>query len=102
MALKLNDLDLVQDIFKTCPDNSIRRQLAFMLARQQVVIDVEELLDEIVDDDEIEILADLLRNTKLNESFLNLARELDIVEPKTPEDIYKSHLDGAGRAATID
>jgi len=102
MALKLNDLDLVQDIFKTCTDTSIRRQLAFMLARQQVVIDVEELLEDDVDDDEIEFLADLLRNTKLNESFLNLARELDIVEPKTPEDIYKTHLDGAGRAATID
>ena len=40
-----------------------------------------------------------MRNTKLNDSFLALARELDIMEAKTPEDIYKSHLESGTRAA---
>ena len=29
----------------------------------------------------------------MNTNFLALARELDIMEPKQPEDIYKSHLE---------
>jgi len=29
----------------------------------------------------------------LNNHFLNLGRELDIMEAKTPDDVYKSHLD---------
>ena len=33
-----------------------------------------------------------MSNSHLNNNFLNLARELDIMEPKTPEDVYKSHL----------
>jgi 26S proteasome regulatory subunit N1 len=31
----------------------------------------------------------------LNESFLALGRELDIVEAKTPEDVYKSEGDAS-------
>jgi len=34
-----------------------------------------------------------MSNSHLNNNFLNLARELDIMEPKTPEDVYKSHLE---------
>jgi len=34
-----------------------------------------------------------MSNAHLNTNFLALARELDIMEPKTPEDIYKSHLE---------
>merc|ERR1712142_856231 len=34
-----------------------------------------------------------MSNTHLNNNFLALARELDILEPKVPEDIYKSHLE---------
>ena len=34
-----------------------------------------------------------MSNAHLNNNFLNLARELDIMDAKTPEDVYKSHLD---------
>ena len=30
---------------------------------------------------------------RLNGNFLSLARELDIIEPKIPDDVYKSNLD---------
>jgi len=101
MALKLNDMKVVSELIVQCKDVNTRRQLAFMLARQQIVLDLDELLEdeEDIDDEEIEKLKDYMRNTKLNESFLALARELDIMEAKTPEDIYKSHLDGGNRAA---
>ena len=34
-----------------------------------------------------------MSNAPLNNHFLNLARELDIMDAKTPDDVYKSHLD---------
>jgi hypothetical protein len=36
-----------------------------------------------------------MSNSKLSEHFLALARDLDVMEPKVPEDVYKSHLIGA-------
>lgn len=38
-------------------------------------------------------------NTKLSEQYLSLARDLDVMEAKTPEDVYKMHL-VEGRAPT--
>ena len=39
---------------------------------------------------------EVIGNNKLSEHFLHLARDLDVMEPKTPEDIYKSHLGDTG------
>merc|ERR1719446_1497116 len=39
----------------------------------------------------------------MTEHYLELARDLDVMEPKTPEDVYKSHLDKrSSAAASID
>jgi 26S proteasome regulatory subunit N1 len=43
--------------------------------------------------DDFDDLNEIMSNSQLNNHFLNLARELDIMEAKTPEDVYKSHLD---------
>lgn len=32
-------------------------------------------------------------NNHLNEFYIELAKDLDVLEPKTPEQIYKSHLE---------
>ena len=49
-----------------------------------------ELDDEmVVDNDERETLQDIINNIKLNEGFLTLARDIEVMEPKSPEDIYK-------------
>ena len=47
------------------------------------------------DDDEREVLRCIMSNSRLSEHFLALARDLDVLEPKAPEDVYKSHLAGA-------
>ena len=125
----------------------MQKQLAYMLGRQQIFLDVE---DDVPDFDD---LAEIMSNSHLNNNFLALAREvmvllfvicyfydktlfcfltrfccilsackvsmvklydcvvlqcmkldliesklcfrwqLDIMEPKVPEDIYKSHLE---------
>ena len=41
------------------------------------------------DDDDREVLQDIINNTKLSESYLTLARDIEVMEPKSPEDIYK-------------
>ncbi|KAB0801142.1 hypothetical protein PPYR_05496 [Photinus pyralis] len=87
LAMQLNDHALIEDIFTSCKDTAIQKQLAFILGRQQIYIEINEHTPEY--DDLIEIMA----NCHLNNHFLNLARELDIMEPKTPEDVYKSHLE---------
>ena len=40
-------------------------------------------------DDDREALQDIINNTKLSEGYLTLARDIEVMEPKSPEDIYK-------------
>ncbi|OZJ06256.1 hypothetical protein BZG36_00827 [Bifiguratus adelaidae] len=94
LAIRLGDQKLIEEDFEDCKDPLLKKQLAFLLARNQIHIEVE-------DDDE---LKDCLNNTKLSEHFISLARELDILEPRTPEDIYKTHLENtrAGYSTNVD
>ncbi|CAH8460919.1 unnamed protein product [Schistosoma rodhaini] len=106
-ALRLNDMDLIREIFlesgkvKKGSRNygpAIQRQLAYLLGRQNIVFPDEECLAD-------EDLTEMLWNTRLSEHFLSLGRELDIMDPKLPEDIYKSHLEAVRptlNAATLD
>ncbi len=81
-------MELIQEVFYGCKDNFVRKQLAFMLGRQQIFWELDETR---VDD--AEELKEIMNNSRLSQNFLNLARELDIMEAKVPEDIYKSHLE---------
>ncbi|XP_066158811.1 26S proteasome non-ATPase regulatory subunit 2 [Euwallacea fornicatus] len=87
LALQLNDHALIEEIFLSCKDITVQKQLAFMLGRQQIYIEIPDTTPEYED------LTEIMANCHLNNHFLNLARELDIMEPKTPEDVYKSHLE---------
>lgn len=78
----------IEHIFTTCPDPSVQKQLAFMLGRQQIFIERSQAMDD-DDDDLVELMSNSLRSNQ----FTNLAKELDIMEAKTPEDVYKSHLE---------
>lgn len=88
VAVQLGDMDLILNILKSCPDRSVQKQMALQLGRQQIYLP-----------DADPDLRDLMSNTHLNENFLRLARELDIMEPKTPEDIYKTHLETISRSS---
>lgn len=41
------------------------------------------------DDEDREALQEIVNNTKLSEGYLTLARDIEVMEPKSPEDIYK-------------
>ena len=40
-------------------------------------------------DDDRKALQDIINNTKLSEGYLTVARDIEVMEPKSPEDIYK-------------
>lgn len=89
LAMMLNDITLIEEIITSCTDAAIQKQLAFMLGRQQICLEFRETTNHTDD------LVEIMSNAHLNNYFLNLARELDIMEPKTPEDVYKSHLENS-------
>ncbi|ORZ16276.1 armadillo-type protein [Absidia repens] len=82
LSIRMGDLDSIKEDFESCPDPLLKKQMAFQLARQQIQIET----------DDVE-LSECLNNTHLSRYFIALARELDVLEPKVPEDIYKSHLE---------
>ena len=85
LAIRLNDIELIRKDFESTGDQALKRQLAFLIARQQIWLDFPES-----DDPE---LAECLSNTQLTNHFKSLAKELNILDPKMPEDIYKTHLE---------
>jgi 26S proteasome regulatory subunit N1 len=87
LAIRLNDIDMIQEDFNSTKDVALKKQMAFLIARQQIVLDFYPQTEE-----EQEI-AECLNNTKLSEHFKALGKELNILDPKSTEDIYKSHLE---------
>uniref|UniRef100_A0A023F919 26S proteasome non-ATPase regulatory subunit 2 n=3 Tax=Triatoma infestans TaxID=30076 RepID=A0A023F919_TRIIF len=88
LAMQLNKPLLMIDIFNKCEDPLVRKQLAFMVGRQQLSL---ELSSDLPDKSDLTII---MSNTHVNDHFHSLARELDIMEPKTPEEVYKTWLEG--------
>eukprot|EP00163_Fabomonas_tropica_P027668 TRINITY_DN539_c1_g1_i12.p1 TRINITY_DN539_c1_g1~~TRINITY_DN539_c1_g1_i12.p1 ORF type:complete len:904 (+),score=303.94 TRINITY_DN539_c1_g1_i12:234-2945(+) len=81
MALRLQDRELAQAVFEQAEDPTEKKQLAFLLARQLMKFDTDD-----------DTLASILNNASLSERYLALGKDLDVLEAKSPDDIYKSHL----------
>lgn len=90
VAIKMNSRQSISEVFKSCKDPVVLKQLGFILASQKLV------LAEYEDDEE---MMEIMGNAKLHQHFLQLAKELDVLEPKSPEDIYKSHLTDSSRSS---
>lgn len=93
VALRMNRTENITDLLKNCPDPLMRKQMCILLGRHRVNYEVDE---SDIEDDEVEKLNELIGNENLSEQFLKLAQDLDVMDPKTPEDIYKSHLAETG------
>lgn len=94
LAIRLNDHDLIRSDMNATSDKSLRKQMAFLAARQQVWL---ELTPE---DEEDQAFMDSLNNTSIHKHFKSLGKELNILEPKAPDDIYKTHLETRGAGLT--
>ncbi|CCE63322.1 hypothetical protein TPHA_0E02300 [Tetrapisispora phaffii CBS 4417] len=82
LAIRLGDDGLIRNVFDASPDESVHKQLAYILANQKSSFEYESVQD-------------IIGNTKLSEHFLYLAKALNLTAPKVPEDVYKSHLDNS-------
>jgi 26S proteasome regulatory subunit N1 len=89
LAIRIDDEDLVKSVFNATDDELLQKQLAFILSRQQYWFQLEN-----------EEVQKCLSNTSLSEYYHYLAKELNLEEPKVPEDIYKSHLEQTRVGAT--
>jgi 26S proteasome regulatory subunit N1 len=90
VAIRLNDRDLIKHDFHASANPVMQRQLAFILARSQVP------KEWVYSDESEEIPEDLLEclsNAKLSQHFRDFGKELGVLEPKSLEDVYKSHLE---------
>lgn len=90
-AIRINDMNLLKQDFDFCPDPLVKKQLAFMIARSGVFFQTED-----------ESINEILRNLRFSEYFLNFAKEIGVQEPKTPEEIYKTHLENTKDSTIVD
>jgi 26S proteasome regulatory subunit N1 len=90
LAIRLHDIDLVQEDFDKAEDPVLKKQLAFLISRQRIIL---PMINEGEGDDPE--LFECLHNIKLSDHFKALGKELNILDPKTTEDIYKSHLESS-------
>ncbi|KAL0001994.1 hypothetical protein SO802_015775 [Lithocarpus litseifolius] len=102
IALFLDNMQYVKQVFTSCDDQLRKKQFCYILARHGITFELDE--EMAANDDDREALQDIVNNTKLSEGYLTLARDIEVMEPKSPEDIYKAHLlDGrASAGATVD
>ncbi|XP_004298171.1 PREDICTED: 26S proteasome non-ATPase regulatory subunit 2 1A-like [Fragaria vesca subsp. vesca] len=98
IALLIDDHRLIKEVFTSCDDVLCKKQLCYILARHggnYSVLDDDDDDDANMDgdsDNNREAMQDIINNTRLSEGYLTLARDLEVMEAKTPQDIYKAHL----------
>ncbi|CEH14946.1 26s proteasome regulatory complex non-atpase subcomplex rpn1 subunit [Ceraceosorus bombacis] len=101
IALRLGDPALIRSDFDAAGNPLMRKQLAYMLGRQQVPIEWLQDEDAPIEDSQI---VDAINNASLSHHFTSFGKELSVDEPKSLEDIYKSHLDSSNTtlSSTVD
>ncbi|THU56769.1 hypothetical protein C4D60_Mb11t20700 [Musa balbisiana] len=99
IALFLDNTQYVRQIYTSTEDLLLKKQFSYIIARHGLVLELDE--DIAPDDDDREALQEIVNNVKLSEGYLALARDIEVMEPKSPEDIYKVHLiDGRASASS--
>ena len=74
LAQKVNQNKLIESMMTECKDPTTLKQLAFIIGRQRSPYESAD-----------EELQQIISYERLSEHFKALARELDVVEPKTPD-----------------
>ncbi|KAK2195724.1 bifunctional Armadillo-type fold/RPN1 [Babesia duncani] len=95
IALKLNDQDKITSIFFNCDDANVRTQLALMCESNGLHLNynqtqLENRATNLTEAD-LEQLNHLSSGEYRSGFFLTLGAELDVLEPKSPMDIFKSY-----------
>lgn len=97
LAIKMDDDESIKSVFKATDDELVHKQLGYILAQQN---------NSFKYPGENQQVQDIIGNVQLFEFFNYLSKELNLLDPKIPEDIYKSHLEntkfGLGSSGSID
>ncbi|KAJ1824866.1 proteasome regulatory particle base subunit [Coemansia sp. RSA 2671] len=94
LSIRLGQPELIEEDWESCSSRVEKAQLAFIMARQQVY------MPHLTEGDD-ELLA-CMNNAGLSKNYRELARELELLDPKAPEDIYKSHLENTSSDVALD
>ncbi|XP_065875122.1 26S proteasome non-ATPase regulatory subunit 2 homolog A-like [Euphorbia lathyris] len=90
IALFFENMQYVRQVFIDCDDLLRKKQLCYIVARHGITFELDD--DMVEEDEDREVLQDIINNSRLSEGYLTLARDIEVMEPKSPEDIYKAHL----------
>ncbi|XP_065873608.1 26S proteasome non-ATPase regulatory subunit 2 homolog A [Euphorbia lathyris] len=90
IALLLDNMQYVRQVFTVCDDLLRKKQFCYIVARHGITFELDD--EMAAEDEDREALQDIINNSKLSEGYLTLARDIEVMEPKSPEDIYKAHL----------
>lgn len=84
------DLTVLRCFAAVAEDEAAQRQLGYILGSQRVYLPAVEA--------RYAAAAEPMGNVALSQQFLELAKDLDVLEPKAPADVYKEHLEDRGVA----
>ncbi|KAM3295567.1 hypothetical protein ACQJBY_038065 [Aegilops geniculata] len=101
LLLDNKSIQYVKQVYTATDDLVLKKQFSYIIARHGLAMEID---DEIAaDENDKEMLQEIVNNTKLSEGYLTLARDIEVMEAKSPEDIYKVHLiDGRGASSSLD
>ncbi|SBT86570.1 26S proteasome regulatory subunit RPN1, putative [Plasmodium malariae] len=93
ILLRLNRRDKIKEIFFECGDTLLCKQMALICSRHCIHLEFSQ--EEIIKYSNMNLneISTLSSGEHLSPIFLKLAKDLDVEEPKLPEDIYKIHLE---------
>ncbi|CAD7928946.1 unnamed protein product [Amoebophrya sp. A120] len=94
VALKMKDHELLVKVFADCESLTTKIQMGYVL-RQHRYHYVEEDWDE-------KIIEAATGENWMKKYYKHIGKELDVLEPKLPEDIYKSHLEEKKQQVVLD
>ncbi|ORC90064.1 putative 26S proteasome regulatory non-ATPase subunit [Trypanosoma theileri] len=86
IALRLGDRALAKNLFEKCQNPAMRLQMALSCGRYRLFIEI--------DNEEEDLLNEAMGNMQLSQLYRQVAQDLDAMAPKTPEDAFKTGLDG--------
>lgn len=101
IAVRLSDPAMVREDFEAPNNVNMRKQMAFLLSRQQVPLEWVQDDDHPIENQEV---VACLHGTELSSHFIQFAKELSVYEPKSFEDVYKTHLENSrtGLTSSVD
>ncbi|CRG98810.1 26S proteasome regulatory subunit RPN1, putative [Plasmodium relictum] len=93
ILLRLNKIDKIKELIFECGDILICKQIALICSRHCVYLEFTEEEKSKYPNLNLTQISNLSSGEHLSSIFLKLAKDLDVEEPKLPEDVYKTHLE---------